>query len=71
MPGVGNHGLGIEDVAADELGDSHAQVRVETNAGDAHTRVVLVLGGEIDIVVMVVVVVTTSAAGLGVGSHDS
>lgn len=55
MPGVGDHGLRIEGVAAGALGDGHAQVRVQANASDAHAGVILVGGGEVDVIMVVVV----------------
>lgn len=43
VPCVRDHGLGVEEVAADELCDGHPEVGVEPDAGDAHAGVVLVL----------------------------
>ena len=47
--------LTIEDVASEALADSHAQVDVEANLGDAHAGVILVLGQEKGVIVMVMV----------------
>ena len=57
VPGVRHHGLRVEGVAARALDDGHAQVGVEADARDAHARVVLVLGREVDVVMMMMVVV--------------
>lgn len=45
VPGVGDHGLRVEGVAAEALCDGHAQVGVEADPGDAHTGVGFVSGG--------------------------
>lgn len=47
--------LTIEDVASEALADSHAQVDVEANLGNAHAGVILVLGQEEGVVVVMVV----------------
>ena len=49
--------LAVEDVASKALADSHAQVDVEANLGDAHASVILVLGQQERVVVVMVVVV--------------
>lgn len=49
--------LAIEDVAAKALAHGHAQVDVETNAGDAHAGIILVLGQQEGVVVVVMVCV--------------
>ena len=48
--------LAVEDVASKALADSHAQVDVEANLGDAHAGVILVLGQQERVVVVMVVV---------------
>ena len=48
--------LAVEDVASKALADSHAQVDVEANLGDAHASVILVLGQQERVVVVMVVV---------------
>lgn len=58
MPGVGDHALRVESVASGALGDGHAQVGVQADAGDAHAGIRLVFGGQVDIVMVVVVVMT-------------
>jgi hypothetical protein len=55
--------LAVEDVAADTLAHGHAQVDIESNSGDAHTSILLVLRGEVRIVVMVVVPVRVARVG--------
>lgn len=72
MPAVGNHGLRVEEVAADELCDGHSQVRVQADASNSDARIVLVLGGEVDVVMVVVVVVmvTTGSARLSSCGHN-
>lgn len=54
----------MKDVAASAFGYGHAQVHIETDAGDAHAGIVLVLGDQVCIVAMVVVV---RMAGVGAG----
>ena len=54
VPRIGNHGLRVEHVTSDALGEGHAQVGVEANSSDAHAGIILVLRGEIDIVMVVV-----------------
>lgn len=71
MPAVGDHGLRIENVPADEFCDSHAEIRVQADASNPDASVVLILRGKVDIVVVVVMVVTTSSPGLGGRGHDS
>ena len=56
VPGVGDHGLRVEGVATQALCDGHAQVGVETNAGDAHAGVGLVSRRQVGIVVVMMVV---------------
>lgn len=68
VPGVGDHGLRVEGVAAQPFGDGHAQIGVKADPGDAHTGVGLVSRGQVDIVV--VMVVMTEAVGVaGVASR--
>lgn len=43
VPRVGDHGLGIESVAADAFGNCHAKIAVQTESRDAHASIVLVL----------------------------
>lgn len=40
---IGNHGLRVESIAANSLSYCHAQIGVETNSGDAHACIILVL----------------------------
>lgn len=69
--GICDHGLGIEGVAADALGNGHAKVRVQTEPGDSNTSVILVLRGQVDIVVMMVVAVVAAVAASLLGrAHD-
>lgn len=73
VPRVGDHGLRVEGVAAGAFGDGHAQVGVEADARDAHTGVVFVLRGEVDIIMVVVMVVVRMAGVapcLGSRAHD-
>lgn len=67
VPGVGDHGLGVEGPAADKLGDGHEQVGEEADAGDAHAGVVLLGGDEVGIVVPAVGV---AAVAVGVAHGD-
>lgn len=66
VPGVGDHGLRVEQVATHALGYGHAQIGEEADPGDAHACVVLVLGREVDIIVVMVVAV----AGVAVAGCD-
>lgn len=54
VPAVGNHGLGVERPAADELGNGHGQVTEQANPRYAHAGVVLVGRGEVGVVMVVV-----------------
>lgn len=54
VPGVGDHGLGVEGPAADELCNRHAEVAEQADARDAHAGVVAVGRRQICVVVMVV-----------------
>jgi hypothetical protein len=47
--------LAIEDVSSKPLTNSHAQVDIEANPGDAHAGVILVLGEQEGVVVVMVV----------------
>jgi hypothetical protein len=47
--------LTIEDVSSEPLANGHAQVDIETNPGDAHAGVILVLGEQESVVVVMVV----------------
>ena len=71
VPGVGDQGLRTKRVAARALDHRHSKVRIETNAGDAHTRIVLVLGGQVGVIVVVVVAVVAVAAFLSGRDHDA
>lgn len=63
VPAVGDHGLGVERPASDELGDGHGQVGQEADVGYPYAGVGSVLGDEVGIVV--VVVMTTQTMGMG------
>jgi hypothetical protein len=47
--------LAIEDVSSKPLANSHAQVDIQANPGDAHAGVILVLGKQESVVVVVMV----------------
>lgn len=68
MHGVGDQGLAVEDVAADALGDGHAEVYVEADAGYADAGVFFVGAEEVGGVVSVVVVGQGREACVGVGA---
>lgn len=85
VPAVGNHGLGVERPAADELGNGHGQVTEQANPRYAHAGVVLVGRGEVGAVMvmvvmakeavamavaMIVIVVVAVIACLASGAHD-
>jgi hypothetical protein len=62
----------VEHVASCTLSDGHAQVGVETDPGNAHAGIVLVLRCEVDIVVMMVVMmVAGEAPSLCYRGHDA
>ena len=48
--------LTVEDVAANPLSHRHAQIDIQTNAGNAHASIVLVLREQKGVVVVVVMV---------------
>lgn len=55
VPGVGNHGLGVEGPAANELGNGHGEVAEQADPGDAHAGVVFVGRGQEGVVMVVMV----------------
>lgn len=71
VEGVGNHCFRVEHVATDALGHGHAQVGKEANSGDAHARVILVLGGEVDVIVVMVVSVAVAMAAVASSLGES
>lgn len=59
--GVGDEGLRVKDITADEFSNCHTQICDETNPGNANTSVAFVCRGKIGIVVVVVVVTVAMA----------
>jgi hypothetical protein len=64
---IQNLTLAIEDVSSKPLAHGHAQVDIEADSGDAHARVILVLGEQEGVVV--VMVVTGMVACLRMAGH--
>lgn len=55
MKSVGDQCLGIENIASHSLSQCHDEVYIQADAGNSDTRVPLIGGGQIGIVVMVMV----------------
>jgi hypothetical protein len=58
---IGNQGLRVEDVAANELSNGHTQVGDQANSGNANASIAFVRRGQVGVVMMVVVVVAVTA----------
>jgi hypothetical protein len=59
---IGNQGLRVEDVAANELSNGHAQVGDQANSGNSNASIAFVRGGQVGVVMMVVVVMVAVTA---------
>lgn len=64
MVGIGNQGLGMENVTTDELANSHGKIGDQANPGDPYTRIEGVGRGQVGIVVVVVMAVTMTMAAM-------
>lgn len=53
MVGVGNQGLGMENITTDELANSHGKIGDQANPGDPYSRIEGIGRGQVRIVVVV------------------
>lgn len=60
MPGVCNHGVGMEHVAADALGNCHGKIGIKPYSCYTYAGIAFIPRGEVGIVVMMVMVVTNA-----------
>ena len=64
MVGVGNQGLGMENITTDELANSHGQIGDQANPGDPYSRIEGVGRGQVRIVVVVMVAMAMTVAAM-------
>ena len=62
MVGVGNQGLGMENITTDELANSHGKIGDQANPGDPYSCIEGVGRGQVRIVVVMVAMTMTMAA---------